>query len=102
MKTLAAGAVRALPFLRQVNVKRVWAGFRPGTPDELPILGPVEGVAGYYNACGHFRTGILNSRLTGFLLAELMSGASLSFPIEPFLLSRFAADGRDEKQKTYA
>jgi hydrogen cyanide synthase HcnC len=94
MKTLAAGAIRALPFLAQVNVKRVWAGLRPGTPDELPILGPVEGVAGYYNACGHFRTGILNSPLTGLLLAELLSAAPPSFPIEPFLLSRFALGDR--------
>ena len=90
IKTLAAGAIRALPFLKQVNVKRVWAGLRPGTPDELPVLGPIESVTGYYNACGHFRTGILNSPLTGLLLAELLSGAPLSFPIEPFLLSRLA------------
>jgi hydrogen cyanide synthase HcnC len=90
VKTLAAGAIRALPFLRQVNIKRAWAGLRPGTPDELPILGPVDGLAGYYNACGHFRTGILNAPLTGLLLAELISGMPLSFPIEPFLLSRFA------------
>jgi hydrogen cyanide synthase HcnC len=91
MKTLAVGAIRAVPFLKEVNVKRTWAGLRPGTPDELPILGPVEGVAGYYNACGHFRTGILNSPLTGLLFAELISGVPLSFPIEPFLLSRFAS-----------
>lgn len=91
LKALTAGAIRAIPFLEQVNVKRAWAGLRPGTPDELPILGPVEGVAGYYNACGHFRTGILNAPLTGVLLSELLSGAPLSFPLEPFLLSRFGA-----------
>lgn len=92
LKTLAAGAIRALPFLAQVNVKRAWAGLRPGTQDELPILGPVANVSGYYNACGHFRTGILTSPLTGLLLAELISGAPLSFPIEPFLHSRFASE----------
>lgn len=102
IKTLAAGAIRALPFLRQVNVKRAWAGLRPGTPDELPILGPVEGVAGYYNACGHFRTGILNSPLTGLLLAELLSGVPLSFPIEPFLLSRFDSENRAEDANEFA
>ena len=100
MKTLAAGAIRALPFLARVNVKRAWAGLRPGTPDELPILGPVEGVAGYQNACGHFRTGIVNSPLTGVLLAELISGAPPSFPVEPVLLSRFASnDGGGKPNK---
>lgn len=102
MKTLAAGAIRAMPFLSEVNVKRVWAGLRPGTPDELPILGPVEGLAGYYNACGHFRTGILTSPLTGLLLSELLSGEALSFPIEPFLLSRFDSGDHGEPERVFA
>src|SRR5262249_14754874 len=45
--SLSAGAVRAIPGLARVRVKRVWSGFRPGTPDELPILGPADGVDGY-------------------------------------------------------
>ena len=92
MKTLAAGAVRALPFLAHARVKRVWSGLRPGTPDELPILGRVEGVAGYLNACGHFRTGILNAPLTGLIIAELASGEQPSFPIEQFLFSRLVRE----------
>jgi len=90
MQELSAGAVRALPFLARTTVKRVWSGLRPGSPDELPILGPVDGVPGYLNATGHFRTGIVNSPLTGLMLAELMTGDALSFPMEHFLLSRFA------------
>lgn len=89
MKALSAGAIRAVPFLANATVKRVWSGFRPGTPDELPILGPVDGLAGYLNACGHFRTGILNAPLTGLLVAQMASGDRTAFPVEPFLLSRF-------------
>lgn len=88
MATLAAGAVRAVPLLARAQVKRMWSGFRPGTPDELPILGPVDGVEGYLNACGHFRTGILTSPLTGLMIAELASGEPTSFPVEPFLHAR--------------
>jgi hydrogen cyanide synthase HcnC len=87
--TLSEGAIRAVPGLARVQVKRVWAGLRPGTPDELPILGPVQGLAGYLNACGHFRTGILNAPLTGLTLAELAAGQPPSQPIEPFLAARF-------------
>lgn len=98
MKNLAAGAVRAVPFLAGVRAKRVWAGLRPGTPDELPILGPVAGLDGYYNACGHFRTGILTSPLTGVLLAETIAGErETSFPIEPFLLTRFAPTAQPDE-----
>ncbi len=89
--TLSAGAIRAIPELAQVGVKRVWSGLRPGTSDELPILGPVDGLHGYLNACGHFRTGILNAPLTGQILADLASGEPPSHPIEPFLHARFGA-----------
>ncbi|MBI3181081.1 MAG: FAD-dependent oxidoreductase [Myxococcales bacterium] len=89
LRQLCAGAVRTLPFLKDVRVKRVWAGLRPGSPDELPILGPVAGLCGYYNACGHFRTGILNAPLTGKLITEMICGEPLSFDCQPFLFSRF-------------
>lgn len=94
MKSLAVGAVRAMPFLKDVRVKRVWSGLRPGSPDELPILGSVPGLDGYLNACGHFRTGILTAPLTGLLLAEMASGERPSLPVEPFLFSRFGAGGK--------
>ncbi len=93
IQTLSAGAIRAVPALAQTTVKRVWSGLRPGTPDELPILGPVDGVTGYLNACGHFRTGILNAPLTGIIIADLLTGGQPTYPIEPFLLSRFPTAG---------
>jgi hydrogen cyanide synthase HcnC len=86
---LAAGAIRAVPGLANVTVKRTWSGLRPGTPDELPILGPVPGITGYLNACGHFRTGILNAPLTGRIIAALAAGDEPGYPIEPFLAARF-------------
>lgn len=93
IKELTAGAIRAIPFLKQVKVKRVWSGLRPGTADEMPILGPVIGLEGYINACGHFRTGILNSPLTGLLISEIINSEKLSIPIEPFLLPKDRSNG---------
>lgn len=96
IQDLSAGAVRAMPMLENVRVKRVWSGLRPGSPDELPILGSVDSLQGYLNACGHFRTGILNAPLSGLVISELAAGKPLSFPIEPFLFSRFSADRATE------
>lgn len=89
IRSLCRGAVRAIPMLEHVRVKRVWSGLRPGSPDELPILGPVEGIDGYLNAAGHFRTGILNAPLTGELLAQWLLDEKPSVPLEPFLAARF-------------
>lgn len=81
--------MRCLPELKDVNLKRTWAGLRPGSPDELPILGPMRGVEGYMNACGHFRTGILTSAITGVLLDKLINDEPLPLDITPFLADRF-------------
>jgi hydrogen cyanide synthase HcnC len=89
VRSLSRGVVRALPGLARVRVKRLWAGLRPGTPDELPILGPVAGLDGYFNAAGAFRTGIVASPLTGELVAQAILGEQPSVPLEPFLWERF-------------
>jgi hydrogen cyanide synthase HcnC len=88
---LCRGAVRAIPLLSQVGIKRIWAGLRPGTEDELPILGPMSGIGGYANASGGFRTGIVAAPMTARLVAQSLVGEPLDMPIEPFLAERFAA-----------
>ncbi len=86
---MCRGAVRAIPMLARAQVKRSWAGLRPGTPDELPILGPAPGVKGYCNAAGGFRTGIVASPLTGIVVAQLVLGEEPAVPVAPFLMDRF-------------
>jgi hydrogen cyanide synthase HcnC len=90
IRSLCRGAVRAVPLLRRVGVKRTWAGLRPGTPDELPILGPVAGLDGYVNAAGGFRTGIVAAPLTGQVVAQLVGGETPCCPVGPFSVDRFA------------
>ncbi|MDG4430680.1 hydrogen cyanide synthase, partial [Pseudomonas aeruginosa] len=43
----------------------------------------------YLNACGHFRTGILTSAITGVLLDRLVHEETLPLDIAPFLAARF-------------
>ena len=86
---LTRAAVRTVPSLRHVGIKRVWSGLRPGTQDELPILGPMDGVDGYFNATGGFRTGVVASPLTGRVIAQLITNQTFDFCIESFLAGRF-------------
>ncbi|MDZ5603133.1 cyanide-forming glycine dehydrogenase subunit HcnC [Pseudomonas sp. RP23018S] len=88
--SLVQGATRCVPALAHVNLKRTWAGLRPGSPDELPILGPVDEMPGYFNACGHFRTGILTSAITGVMLDKVIHNEESPVEITPFLAQRFA------------
>jgi len=89
---LAKGAARCLPILNECSVKRCWSGLRPATPDEVPIMGRVEGTEGYINACGHFRTGIVTSALTADIISCVVQDKPTPIDITPFLTSRFTKD----------
>jgi len=55
---LLSRARYAMPALAQWHLVEHWAGLRPGTPDDLPIVGQTS-VAGLYAATGQYRNGIL-------------------------------------------
>lgn len=89
IKLLGQGAMKSIPLLKKINIKRCWAGLRPGSPDELPIIGSVPGIDGYLNACGHFRTGILTSAITGKIVNEIVRELPTSVNITPYSYTRF-------------
>lgn len=82
----AADEVLAEPFPREGEA---WYGYRPLTPDDLPLIGPVPGVDGVLVAAGHGTLGFTQSMATGKLVAELATGAEPSVPPEPFRPDRF-------------
>jgi glycine oxidase len=53
-----------------------WAGFRPGTPDGLPLVGPTP-VANLWLASGHYRNGILLAPVTAEILCAQLLGQPL-------------------------
>jgi thiazole synthase len=81
---LLANAIQIYPAVANWQIEDFWWGFRPGTPDELPILGqsPCENL---YLATGHYRNGILLAPITAALLANLI----LEDKTDP-LLARFS------------
>jgi glycine oxidase len=91
---LLAFAVALVPALAQAPLERCWAGLRPGTPDELPFLGPVPGLDNLFVAAGHFRAGIQLSPGTGLVLKELLLGQEPTVPLEAFRLDRAPAPPR--------
>jgi len=60
-----------------------WAGFRPSTPDSLPLIGPAGSRPGLLMATGHGMLGITLAPSTGIAVAELVAGRAPSW-IEPF------------------
>lgn len=57
-----------MPSLRTMSAVRVWTGFRPATPDNLPYIGRING--NIYAAAGHEGLGITTSLGTAELIAD--------------------------------
>jgi glycine oxidase len=66
-------AYRLLPDVAEMELVETAAGLRPGTSDNLPLIGP-SGVEGLIWATGHYRNGILLAPLTANLLVEELDG----------------------------
>lgn len=60
-----------------------WAGWRPATPDSLPLLGPVPGYDGLFLATGHGMLGVTLAPSTGALLAEMIVDGARPAWVEP-------------------
>lgn len=93
---LLPAAIAVVPALAEAPILESWAGLRPGTPDDLPILGEDDELPGLVYATGHFRNGILLAPITAELIADLMTDGEPALPLEPFAPGRFAAAAKAE------
>jgi glycine/D-amino acid oxidase-like deaminating enzyme len=84
-------ALDFLPSLRALSAIRTWTGFRPATPDKLPLIGRWRAVEGLWIAAGHEGLGITTSLGTARLLADLVAGRKPPIDPAPFDPNRAAA-----------
>ncbi len=84
-------AVRLLPSLAGAIAIEQWAGLRPATADQLPILGALPNQPRHLFATGHFRNGILLAPATAHLLAQLVLDDPPAIDLTPFTPSRFTS-----------
>jgi glycine/D-amino acid oxidase-like deaminating enzyme len=81
-------AFEYLPAAVSFSGIRVWTGFRPATPDKLPLIGPWIEDPTLYIATGHEGLGITTSLATGKLICAQILGQTPAIPVEPYLPSR--------------
>lgn len=90
LAALSGAAVDLAPELSGAPFASAWGGLRPGTPDGLPIIGPVEERDALLVATGHYRNGVLLAPITGEAIAALALGEEPPLDLSPFLPGRFA------------
>jgi glycine oxidase len=68
---------RLLPEIAELEIADMSAGFRPGSPDNAPMVG-AGALEGLVLATGHYRNGILLAPLTADAVAATLTGEELS------------------------
>ncbi len=81
-------ALSVVPRLKAATLERTWSGLRPGSPDELPWLGPVPAHNNLFVAAGHFRAGLLLSPITAVVMRQVLLGQATTIPLEPYAAGR--------------
>src|SRR2546423_1453150 len=98
VEKILAAAIDLVPGLANARIEETWAGWRPDSPDHLPILGPAD-LDGLLIATGHFRSGILLSPITARLVREWITEQRVSVDWERFSPLRFVETPREAAAK---
>lgn len=80
------------PVLGTATEFTAWAGVRPGTPDDAPMIGQTA-IPGVFAALGHFRNGVLFAPATAELVAEQAIDGKVSPLAAAFDPLRFDKNG---------
>ena len=83
--------VRAhLPALELAEPVDVWTGFRPCTPDSLPLLGRAPGYSNVTIAAGHGHNGMALAPAAAELITQLLTNQDVAVDASLFDVNRFA------------
>lgn len=82
-------AWEALPGIYDLPLDECWAGFRPASRDDAPLLGP-SALEGLVMATGHHRNGVLLAPITAQLVGDFILGGRVEPEMEAFLPTRFS------------
>lgn len=90
IQSLLQRAIVVFPKIAELTLLETWWGYRPTTPDLLPILGtgPQDNM---YVATGHHRNGILLVPATARVMARLMLNGDRDSLLQHFSWRRFQA-----------
>jgi glycine oxidase len=88
---LLTSLIDLIPGAAGLPIVEMWAGLRPGSPDDMPILGQDPDMACLFYATGHYRNGILLTAVTARALADLIVRGRSEIDLTPFSIERFTS-----------
>jgi glycine oxidase len=95
---LLRDALALVPGLDDAELAAIRAGLRPGSPDDLPMVGP-SALTGLVVATGHHRNGILLTPVTADAVAAAVTGEPVPDEVAACDPRRFTAAGRSAEAR---
>ena len=89
IQRLARQATSLFPILAGAQLLRVYNGFRPYSPDHLPVIGADSLIPGLFHCAGHEGAGIGLSAGSGKVIVQLIKNETPIVNPEPFSPARF-------------
>lgn len=86
---LVPQAIEVLPALADWKPGERWMGYRPSTPDSLPVLGRATKTRHVFYAFGHGHLGVTLSAVSARLIADLVAERPSTIDLHPYRASRF-------------
>jgi glycine oxidase len=84
LKHLHQSACEMIPGLRNHQPIKSWAGLRPGSPDNIPLIGRHPDFENLWLNLGHYRYGVTMSPASATLLTDLMEGRKPAIDPTPY------------------
>ena len=88
VNNLLEATYRITPGLKGAEIIEQWMGFRPGSPDGMPYLGPVDDHPGLFVATGHYRNGVALAPGTAEIMSRWIMGEAPSMDLSDFRVNR--------------
>ena len=88
IRRLLPAAREALPGLSD-QITRQWLGYRPSTPDSLPVIGQSSRSRAVFYAFGHQHLGLTLGAVTGRLVAASVAAQQPEIDLTPYRADRF-------------
>lgn len=89
IRTLLPFVHKVLPATSAQPVQREWMGYRPSTPDSLPVIGPSARTRNVIYAFGHGHLGLTLSAITAELVKAIVNDDTPPFDLTPYRINRF-------------
>jgi sarcosine oxidase subunit beta len=99
MERVVEAAVFRAPGVESARILRGWAGLYEVTPDDNPIVGPVDSCPGFFCAVGFSGHGFQHGPAVGQIISRLIAGEESDLDLGPFSLDRFdrSQDGGERR-----